>query len=80
MLQGGEGVISVSRSCGLIKKIKDSFPDCAITLSLGEYSAEDYRRMYESGADRYLLRHETADEAHYGLLHPKEMSERKSVV
>lgn len=74
VLQGGEGVISVSRSCGLIKKIKDSFPDCAITLSLGEYSAEDYRRMYESGADRYLLRHETADEAHYGLLHPKEMS------
>lgn len=74
VLQGGEGVISVSRSCGLIKRIKDSFPDCAITLSLGEYSAEDYRRMYESGADRYLLRHETADEAHYGLLHPKEMS------
>ena len=49
-------------------------PDCAITLSVGERSAESYRRLYEAGADRYLLRHETYDSCHYGRLHPPQLS------
>lgn len=74
MLQGGEGALSIERILGLVRAIKSEFPDCAVTLSLGEYEKEDYRRMYAAGADRYLLRHETADEEHYKLLHPAEMS------
>ena len=58
----------------LLHKIKTAYPDCAITLSLGERSRESYERLYTAGADRYLLRHETANEAHYGKLHPAEMS------
>ena len=54
-------------------KIRNSYPDCAITLSIGEKTKESYRLYKEAGADRYLLRHETADEAHYGKLHPAEM-------
>ena len=53
------------------------FPDCAVTLSLGEYSKEEYKAMYDAGADRYLLRHETADKAHYEKLHPASMSFEK---
>lgn len=74
VLQGGEGALSIERILGLVRAIKSEFPDCAVTLSLGEYEKEDYRRMYAAGADRYLLRHETADEEHYKLLHPAEMS------
>mgnify|MGYP001852484802 FL=1 len=74
VLQGGEGALSIERILGLVRTIKSEFPDCAVTLSLGEYEKEDYRRMYAAGADRYLLRHETADEEHYKLLHPAEMS------
>ena len=74
VLQGGEGAVSIERILGLVRTIKSEFPDCAVTLSLGEYEKEDYRRMYAAGADRYLLRHETADEEHYKLLHPAEMS------
>ncbi|MDD3410743.1 MAG: [FeFe] hydrogenase H-cluster radical SAM maturase HydE, partial [Eubacteriales bacterium] len=50
------------------------YPDCAITLSLGERTRESYQRLYDAGANRYLLRHETANEAHYGRLHPPELS------
>lgn len=57
-----------------MKAIRKEYPDCAITLSLGEYSRADYARMREAGADRYLLRHETADKAHYEKLHPSGMS------
>ncbi|MGI6223202.1 MAG: [FeFe] hydrogenase H-cluster radical SAM maturase HydE [Prevotella sp.] len=59
-----------------VSQLRRMFPDCAITLSLGEKSRESYRRFKEAGANRYLLRHETHNEAHYRMLHPKEMSLR----
>ncbi len=75
VLQGGEdGFFTDDAVCEIIKDIKKSYPDCAITLSLGERSKESYQRLYNAGADRYLLRHETADKEHYGKLHPQEMS------
>ena len=74
VLQGGEGMLPVGKICRTVKKIRSCFPDCAITLSLGEYPRSDYLKMFESGADRYLLRHETADSVHYRKLHPLEMS------
>lgn len=74
VLQGGEGIFPVDKICRIVSLIKREFPDCAVTLSLGEYSREEYRRMFDSGADRYLLRHETADREHYARLHPPEMS------
>ncbi len=71
VLQGGEdGTFTDDYLCDLIKSIKESYPDCAITLSLGERSKESYQKLYDSGADRYLLRHETADSEHYAKLHP----------
>ena len=60
--------------CEIVSEIKRNYPDCAITLSVGERSEESYKALYEVGAERYLLRHETADKEHYGRLHPKEMS------
>ena len=75
VLQGGEdGYFTDDVLCGLLRELKTRFPDCAVTLSLGERSRESYQRLYDAGADRYLLRHETADETHYGKLHPSEMS------
>lgn len=75
VLQGGEdGYYTDDLLEDLLHKIKAAYPDCAITLSLGERSRESYERLYMAGADRYLLRHETANEAHYGKLHPAEMS------
>lgn len=74
VLQGGEGIFPVDKICRIVSLIKREFPDCAVTLSLGEYSREEYRQMFDSGADRYLLRHETADREHYARLHPPEMS------
>ena len=75
VLQGGEdGFYTDEVLCPLIAEIKRAHPDCAVTLSLGERSRESYRRLFEAGADRYLLRHETADAAHYRRLHPAEMS------
>lgn len=75
VLQGGEdGYDTDERLCGIIRAVKSSYPDCAITMSVGERSRESYEKMFQAGADRYLLRHETADEAHYGKLHPKEMT------
>ncbi|MCD8238799.1 MAG: [FeFe] hydrogenase H-cluster radical SAM maturase HydE [Clostridiales bacterium] len=75
VLQGGEDpYYNDDVMCEIVAKIKSSFPQCAVTLSLGERSYESYKRLYDAGADRYLLRHETADEAHYGRLHPKQMS------
>ena len=75
VLQGGEdGYFSDSVMVPLIKKIKSEFPDCALTLSLGERSRESYKAMLEAGADRYLLRHETATREHYESLHPKSLS------
>jgi len=74
VLQSGEGSMSVGRIIGLVGKLKENWPDAAVNLSLGEYSYGDYLRMYEAGADRYLLRHETADPGHYAKLHPAKMS------
>ncbi len=71
VLQGGEdGFYRDDVLVEIIRTIKAHFPDCALTLSIGERSYESYRSFYEAGADRYLLRHETADPAHYGKLHP----------
>ena len=75
VLQGGEdGHYTDELMCGIVRKIKDRYPDCAITLSLGERGEESFKKLFEAGADRYLLRHETADEAHYAKLHPESMS------
>lgn len=75
VLQGGEdGYFTDDKICSLIEKIKDRYPDCALTLSIGERSHKSYQRMYDAGADRYLLRHETADSLHYSRLHPQNMS------
>ena len=75
VLQGGEDpYFTDALLCDIIKKIKASHPDCAVTLSLGERSYESYAALKTAGADRYLLRHETASKAHYERLHPKEMS------
>ncbi len=75
VLQGGEDVFFTDNIlCEIIKKIKTAHPDCDVTLSLGERSEESYRNLFAAGADRYLLRHETADCEHYGKLHPQEMS------
>lgn len=75
VLQGGEdGYYTDDVMCDIISSIKSGHSDCAVTLSLGERSYDSYKRMYDAGADRYLLRHETGDAAHYGNLHPEEMS------
>ena len=75
VLQGGEdGWFMDERMCAIIRAIKHHFPDCAVTLSLGERSRESYQALFDAGADRYLLRHETADEGHYRLLHPEDQT------
>ena len=75
VMQGGEDIsFDDDMMCHIIRQIKSNHPDCAVTLSLGERSPDSYRRMKEAGADRYLLRHETATPEHYSKLHPKEMS------
>ena len=75
VLQGGEdGWFTDDRMCDIIRSIKEKYPDCAVTLSLGERSRESYQRLFDAGADRYLLRHETADECHYRKLHPESLS------
>ncbi len=75
VLQGGEdGWFTDERMCAIVRAIKEKYPDCAVTLSLGERSRESYQKLYDAGADRYLLRHETADDAHYRLLHPEVLS------
>ncbi len=75
VLQGGEDAyFTDERLCGIVSAIRSEFPDCAITLSVGERSRESYQALYDAGANRYLLRHETADYTHYQKLHPTEMS------
>lgn len=75
VLQGGEdGAFTDKFVCGVVERIKEKYPNCAVTLSLGERSYASYKRMFDSGADRYLLRHETADKEHYEKLHPPQMS------
>lgn len=75
VLQGGEdGSFSDDFLVEIIGEIKKNYPDCAVTLSLGERSKESYKRLYDAGADRYLLRHETATKEHYERLHPENLS------
>lgn len=75
VLQGGEDAYFTDAILvDIILKIKEKYPDCAVTLSIGERSYESYKRLKEAGADRYLLRHETANEEHYKMLHPDNMS------
>lgn len=75
VLQGGEDpYFNDERMVSIVSLMRRTYPDCAITLSLGERSMESYQALHEAGADRYLLRHETATEEHYQHLHPKEMS------
>ena len=75
VLQGGEDLwFTRERITELVRAIKREFPDCALTLSVGEKDRETYQEWFDAGADRYLLRHETADPEHYRLLHPKELS------
>ena len=75
VMQGGEdGFYTDEVLCDLMKEIKDKYPDCAVTLSLGERGRDSIMKLYEAGADRYLLRHETADEEHYASLHPTELT------
>ena len=75
VLQGGEDpFFTDEKIVHLIQEIKKKYPDCALTLSIGEKSEESYRAFHEAGADRYLLRHETADPRHYRRLRPYEMS------
>lgn len=75
VMQGGEDAKFTDEFLvEVIKSLKSLYPDCAITLSLGERSKESYKALRQAGADRYLLRHETADKEHYQKLHPKELS------
>ena len=75
VLQGGEDPwFTDERLCAIVANISKDFPDCAITLSMGERSRESYQRLFDAGADRYLLRHETASADHYRKLHPESMS------
>lgn len=75
VLQGGEDLYYTDeRIISVIRKIKERHPDAAVTLSIGEREKDSYQRFFDAGADRYLLRHETADKIHYEKLHPANMS------
>lgn len=75
VLQSGEDAYYTDeRLCAIIASIRTSFPDSVVTLSIGERSYDSYKRLFDAGARRYLLRHETADDAHYRRLHPPELS------
>ena len=75
VMQGGEDPFYTDELIvSIISDIKKKYTDCAVTLSLGEFEKESYQKFFDAGADRYLLRHETADKAHYEMLHPAGMS------
>ena len=75
VLQGGEDpYYNINIMSDIVEAIKNKFPDCALTLSIGEKEEEYYRVLKEKGADRFLLRHETSDNIHYSKLHPMDMS------
>ncbi|EJX09225.1 radical SAM domain protein [gut metagenome] len=78
VLQGGDDpAFTDKRMEETVTAIRQEFPDCAITLSIGEKPREVYERFFQAGANRYLLRHETFNEAHYQMLHPAEMSSKR---
>lgn len=75
VLQGGEDpYYTDERICDIVSDINKNYPDCAITLSIGEKNYESYKSFFDAGAKRFLLRHETADDEHYKRLHPESMS------
>lgn len=75
VLQGGEDAYYTDDlMCDIVKSIKEKYSDCAVTLSLGEKTKETYKKYKDAGADRYLLRHETANKSHYESIHPEKMS------
>lgn len=76
VLQGGEDpyYLSHGRLPDIVRNIRKEFPDCAITLSIGECNRTVYEELFHAGADRFLLRHETYDPVHYSRLHPPELS------
>ena len=78
VLQGGEDpYFTDERICRIVSAVKSSWPDCAVTLSIGEKEHSSYRLYRKAGADRYLLRHETASPAHYRRLHPPEQTPQR---
>lgn len=75
VLQGGEDpAYDDDDVCAIVSAIAATWPDCAITLSIGEKSRASYERYFAAGAHRYLLRHESATESHYAVLHPASLS------
>lgn len=75
VLQGGEDpYYTDDMLTDIVSAMHSGWPDCAITLSLGERSRESYQKLHDAGANRFLLRHETADPEHYALLHPESLS------
>ena len=75
VLQGGEDPwFTRQRMTDLVRAIKSAHPDCALTLSVGEKDRETYQEWFDAGADRYLLRHETANPGLYSSLHPSDLS------
>ncbi len=75
VLQGGEDPFYTDElMTDIISSVKSTYPDCALTLSIGEKEHKSYQAYFDAGADRYLLRHETADPGHYSMLHPSELS------
>lgn len=75
VLQGGEDPFYTDELiCRTVTDIRQEFPDCAVTLSIGEKSRKSYQRFFQAGAERYLLRQETSNPAHYRYLHPKELT------
>lgn len=80
VLQGGEdSYFNDERLIMIVRGIKERYPDAAVTLSVGERSFESYKALKEAGADRYFLRHETADSIHYRKLHPDDMSQENRI-
>lgn len=78
VLQSGEDIFyTEDRLLNLIKRIRESFPDCAITLSVGEWEKSAYQAFFDAGANRYLLRHETRNDEHYAALHPASLSAKR---
>ena len=74
VLQGGEDLyFTQEKMTHIICSMREKYPDCAITLSIGEREREEYEAYFAAGANRFLLRHETANEAHYRTLHPAEL-------
>ncbi len=75
VLQGGEDAYyTKEKIASIVSKIKALYPDCAVTLSFGEHDYDTYKLWFDAGADRYLLRHETADCQHYAKLHPSALT------